>query len=88
MKTSKGTVNTRQICILICWQLNFFDIFGECFKISPTLGRALLYFERSSKYISVKESNNNKVKSRNITTFRPIKTPSVFNLLAQNIQRN
>ena len=50
--------------------------------------RNLLYFERSSKYISVKESNNNKVKSRNITTFRPIKTPSVFNLLAQNIQRN
>ena len=84
MKTSKGTVNTRQICILICWQSNFFDIFGECFKISLTLGRN----QNQNMYISVKESNNNKVKSRNITTFRPIKTPSVFNLLAHNIQRN
>ena len=84
MKTSKGTVNTRQICILICWHLNSFDIFGECFKISLTLGRN----QNQNMYISVKESNNNKVKSRNITTFRPIKTPSVFNLLAQNIQRN
>ena len=83
MKTSKGTVNTRQICILICWQLDFFDIFGECFKIFPTLGRN----QNQNMYISVKESKNNKVKSRNITTFRPIKTPSVFNLLAQNIQR-